>query len=93
MVEKQSTHRIDLERTALTADITRANRGLVAGFFVAVLFGIGSFVSILSGYSYEGLGMGGGTIVSLVGTFVYGTESKKNYLRERAKMFLSDNDQ
>ena len=88
MAEKQSAHRISLEDRALTADIGRSNWGLIAGFAVAVVFGIGSFACILSGYSVEGLGLGGMTIVSLVGTFVYGNESKKSYLRERAKMFI-----
>ena len=86
MVERQSAHRIELENRVVDADIRRANWGLAAGLVVAVVFGVGSFISILSGYALAGTGLGGGVIVALVGTFVYGTQSRREERRERLRI-------
>jgi uncharacterized membrane protein len=87
MAERQSSHRIDLEKAVVDADIKRANRGLAAGIVVALAFGAGAFVLILSGHDLVGAVIGGGDLVALVGTFVYGTESRRRERQKRAEMF------
>ena len=93
MAERQSAHRIALESRVIDADIRRANWGLVAGLVVAMAFGAGSFVLILSGYALVGGIIGGGPIVALVGTFVYGTESRRRERLDRARMFAAGDGQ
>ena len=89
MAERQSTHRMDLESRVINADIKRANRGLIAGVVVALAFGAGSFILILSGYEVVGTILGTTDIVGLVATFVYGTESRRKERRDRLNMFGS----
>lgn len=76
-----------MEKQVVSADIRRANWGLIAGFVISLAFGAGSFIAVLSGYRYEGLGLGGGTLAALVGVFVYGTSSRRAERRERVEMF------
>lgn len=52
-----------LENRVIDADIHRANRGLIAGLVVALVFGAGSFVLVLSGYALVGGIIGAGDIV------------------------------
>jgi len=86
MAERQSAHRIDLEKRVITADIRRANLGVAAGLLVALAFLAGSVVLVLSGYAAEGTILGTVDIVGLVATFVYGTERRRKEREDRAKM-------
>lgn len=86
--EKQSDHRMSMEREVTRADAKRANCGLAAGFSVAVVTLVSSTICILHGHDWSGTILGGGTLASLVGTFVYGSNSRKQERIERQKILV-----
>jgi uncharacterized membrane protein len=82
MAESQANHRQSLEKTVIEGDTRRADKGLLAGFIVA-LVGLGSAVAlVLTGHDLAGFALGGLDLVSLVSVFVYGTITRRS---ERAK--------
>jgi uncharacterized membrane protein len=85
MAERQSAHRIDLEKRVITADIRRSNFGLAAGLIVALAFLVGSVVLVLSGYAVEGTIFATVDIAGLVATFVYGTERRRKEREDKAR--------
>lgn len=82
MAEKQSAHRIDLERTVIHGDSRRANWGVFCGFTLAVLVIVLSFILILYGHAVAGTILGTLDLVSLISVFIYGTTTRR---RERTR--------
>ena len=82
MAEKQSSHRIGLERTVIRGDSIRAYLGLFTGFVFGVFAFYLSYRLIMAGHDKAGVILATTDVVSLVGTFVYGTRSRKQE-RER----------
>jgi len=77
MVENQSTHRQKLEVVALSAECRNSLLGIIVGGILGV-FGLSiSGVCIYTGMGWPGAALGGATLVSLVGTFVYGTRQRR----------------
>jgi uncharacterized membrane protein len=78
MAEDQSKHRQDIEKKAISSDITNSRLGLIFGLTI----GLGGILSgtycIINGYPKSGTVLFGSTIGSLVGTFVYGSKSRKS---------------
>ena len=83
MAENQSAHRIEIEKKVINSDIENSKRGQIFGFIVAILGLVSSFVLVVKGYQVVGTILGGTTLISLVGVFVYGTESRKNEREEK----------
>ena len=84
----------DLERTVIKSDVSNSRKGLWFGLVIG-LAGIsaGTFLAY-SGHTIVGTIFGGGTIVSLVGVFVYGSQGRKSERgqnKERAKELESSN--
>jgi hypothetical protein len=76
-MEKQTDHRISLEKKVIGSDTTRLTWGLVAGFVVAMT-GLGiSHYLIATGNGVAGAILSGVDIVSLAGTFIYGTATRR----------------
>ena len=90
--EKQSDYRMALEKQVIAADNRRANLGLIAGFLIAMTSIGASMDLILHGHDIAGTVLGGGTIVSLVSTFVYGTNSRRKERMEREKLLTGPQD-
>ena len=82
-----------METEVVKSDALRANLGLAAGFVVALAFIGGSAYCIVNGHDVAGTVLGGGTIASLVGTFVYGTNSRRHERKEREKMLVKPQDE
>ena len=81
--QKQSDHRIYLEKKVIDSDIKKSFRGQVFGFLVAII-GMGiSLYAIMKGYSIEGSIFGGVTLVSLVSVFVIGKKAKDEELEKK----------
>ncbi|MCL4395750.1 MAG: DUF2335 domain-containing protein, partial [Chloroflexi bacterium] len=55
MAERQQAHRIKLEATVIQSDARNSTIGLVGGFILYVLFGIGSFYLIANGHGEIGV--------------------------------------
>lgn len=82
MAEQQSAHRIELESKVIDSDIANSKRGLNYGFILGLIVTISGAVLIYSGKTLIGSVMSGGTIVSLTGTFVLGSQQRR---KERMK--------
>ena len=65
------------ESTVINGDSRRANWGLAAGFMIAVVALVGSFVVILQGHEIYGLFSIIISIGSVAGVFVYGSIARK----------------
>jgi uncharacterized membrane protein len=78
MAEKQADHRRALEMIVIQADQKRAWAGLIIGGFVAVLGFACATVMALYDHPVVGGIFGGGVLISLVGTFVYGSQKKRS---------------
>lgn len=82
--EAQTKHRIEIEKKVVSADITKSYLGLVFGFILG-LSGIGSGVYLATlGFNVFGPLLSGGSLITLVAVFIYGTRSRK---QEREKRF------
>ena len=77
MAERQAAHRQRLEEFALRSEDRRSWGGLIVGGIVALGFLVGSVVLGLKDQPWLGGVLGGTTLISIVGTFVYGTRSRR----------------
>lgn len=72
MAEKQSDHRMDLEKFAIKRQITQSGRGQIFGFVIALLC-IGSTIFLaLKGYETLAIALGTTTVLGLASIFVLG---------------------
>ncbi|MFH1187948.1 MAG: DUF2335 domain-containing protein [bacterium] len=85
MAEEQSKHRKTLEVKVIESDINNSKLGLIFGLIIG-LAGIGGSVvaSIYGRQIISGI-LGVGTIGSLVGVFVYGSQQRKNEREDARK--------
>jgi len=90
MAETQAKHRMALESRVVDADIRRANWGLAAGFVVALVFLLVSFLLIDRGKEWPGAALGAIDLVGLVGVFIYGTISRRSEREQRVKMMSGE---
>jgi uncharacterized membrane protein len=75
--ERQTVHRIEMERRLITSNIRKSYMGLIFGFLIGVT-GIGGGMYLTTiGFNIIGIVFSSGTLVSLVMTFIYGSQSKK----------------
>ncbi|MFC1613490.1 DUF2335 domain-containing protein [Patescibacteria group bacterium] len=83
MAKEQSGHRQILEKDVINSDIKNSRLGLWFGFIIAITGLILGVVLIYFGNIGSGLFISGGTIVSLVGTFVYGSQGRRKEREEK----------
>ncbi len=76
MVEKDLAHRHFLQKLYGFIDGFASIGGLLVGGAVALVATMGSGYLVLKGHDIAGAFMGTGTLVSLVGIFIYGTRHK-----------------
>lgn len=83
MAEEQSAHRKDLERKVIQSDITNSKIGLIFGFLIGLAaFYLSYEMAKLSQPWLAGV-LGLGYVVSLVGTFIYGSQNRRRELKEK----------
>jgi len=88
MAERQSSHRMELEKIVIGGNSNRANWGLVLGFVIALLFlGSGTYL-ISENHDWAGSSIITVTVGTLVGAFIYGTNSQKEERIEKQEKFL-----
>lgn len=85
MAEKQADHRRYLERRVIDSDMTRSAQGLILGFVLVLVLGLGGIGLMAAGQSVNGLVALLGTLVTMAGIFVYAHESRKRERQERSK--------
>jgi uncharacterized membrane protein len=72
MAEKQSAHRMDIEKKAIPEDQVQSSKGQLFGFILALTFLVASFSLIAMGHGTEGTILGTFDLVGLVSVFVIG---------------------
>lgn len=77
MAENQSQHRMGLEKTIVNGDNRRAYLGIAAGLIVVIVVAVLSWILITVGQYGYAVGMMGISLASIVGVFVYGTNSRR----------------
>jgi uncharacterized membrane protein len=76
--ERQTAHRIGMEKKLITSNIRKSYMGLIFGFLIGVT-GIGGGMYLTTiGFNVIGIMFSSGTLVSLVMTFIYGSQSKRS---------------
>ena len=76
--EKQTFHRIALEKKLLTSNIWKSFLGLVFGFLISSLGVGGGLYLTFVGFNVIGIIFSSATLVSLVMSFIYGSQYRKN---------------
>ena len=82
---KQTDHRIDIEKQVIKSDIIKSYLGLVFGFILGLLGIGGGIYAITLGHNIFGPILSGGTLASLVYAFIYGTKTRKEERSERVE--------
>ena len=85
LAERQTNHRMDLEKTVVTGDSERADKGLYCGLTVAL---VGLLVAGFLGYVGQVIPasiIGSIDLVSLVAVFIYGTVSRETERKQKTK--------
>jgi hypothetical protein len=76
--ERQTAHRIEMEKKLIMSNIRKSYMGLIFGFLIGVT-GIGGGMYLTTiGFNVIGIMFSSGTLVSLVMTFIYGSQSKRS---------------
>lgn len=91
--EKQSDHRMAMEEKNLDASIDRANRGLVAGLIVVVLALATALILGLNGQEVAAAAIGGGSLATVAGVFVYGSINQRRERVEKTKIMAGQQDE
>jgi uncharacterized membrane protein len=76
--EKQSLHRISMEKKILISNIWKSFLGLVFGFLIGSIGVGGGLYLTFVGFNVVGIVFSSATLVSLVMSFIYGSQNKKN---------------
>ncbi len=77
MAEKQTEHRIELEKIVIQGDTTRSYVGLIAGFILSAMVIVGGIYLISTGHDWAGGVLVGLDLVGLASVFVYGSRSRR----------------
>ena len=83
MAEGQFTHRTELEKKVIDSDIARSKWGQILGFVIALVGLIGSVTISIYGSGLVGAVIGVGTLASLVGVFMYGSQNRSKERTEK----------
>jgi uncharacterized membrane protein len=84
LVERQQNHRFGLENCVVRSDAHRSTAGLVCGLVIALAFLAAAVAMVLSGHDTAGTIIGSIDLVALVGTFVYGSRTRRQERLEKA---------
>ncbi|MDY0082369.1 MAG: DUF2335 domain-containing protein, partial [Ignavibacteriaceae bacterium] len=75
--EAQTNPRIELEKKVVSADIIKSYLGLVFGFLIGIVGILGGIYLATLGFDVYGPILSGGSFVTLVVAFIYGTKSRR----------------
>ena len=85
MAEQQSEHRRGLEKTVLDADGRNSTLGVICALIITLGFLALSGYAIYLNHPWAATVIAGVGISSLVGTFIYGTSSRRHEREARFK--------
>jgi len=81
--EAQTEHRIELEKKVVSADIIKSYMGLIFGFLIGMVGILGGIYLATLGFDVYGPILSGGSFVTLVVAFIYGTKSRRQEREQR----------
>ena len=85
MAEKQSDHRMELEKSTIRRQLNQSGIGQILAFLVSLgCIGASSWLAIEGHDAVAGV-IGGTTVVGLVSVFIYGKVAQQKDLKEKAK--------
>jgi uncharacterized membrane protein len=83
MAERQSNHRMELERKVISSQLLESRLGQIFGFVLGLTgLSLGSWVAV-AGQPWAGASIAGTTLIGLVGVFVYGRKKQRQNLKEK----------
>ncbi len=85
MAEQQASHRQSLEKRVIAHDTQNATLGILCALLITVGFLVLAGFAIYSGQSLAASIISAISITGLVGTFIYGTRSRKQEREHRFK--------
>ncbi len=83
MAEKQSEHRMAIEKTVINRELNQSERGQNYALFIVVLVLIVSCILIYLGHDVAGSVLGAVDLVALASVFVIGKYAQKKDLANR----------
>lgn len=83
--EKQSTHRMSIETDAIAHDRKMGSRGQAFGLVIALVALALGGILVWNGHPVPGTVLATGDLVALVSLFIYGKESSKRELEQKAQ--------
>jgi len=84
--EQQTLHRLEIEKKTLKSNNVKSFAGLIFGFLIGILGMGGGFYLTFKGYNVIGIIFTSSTLVTLVMTFIYGSQSKRNGIQRKAEL-------
>jgi uncharacterized membrane protein len=88
--ERQTNHRIELEKTVINSDIKRSWAGLIIGGMLAFFVTGAGALLVHNGHDGAGAWITGGGLASVVGVFVYGTQQRRKERTEKANLMIGN---
>jgi uncharacterized membrane protein len=92
MAERQSQHRMELEKTVVIGDYKKSWVGLILGFVVACGVFYGSYDLVKKGHDTAGTILGGSALATLVSIFVRAGNQRSRERIEKSKVIESSDD-
>ena len=90
MAERQSEHRIQLEKAVVNGDSRRSYLGMIAAFILSALVIGGGIYLVATGHDWAGASLIGMNLVGLAGIFVYGSRARSEQLQRSAELVDPD---
>jgi uncharacterized membrane protein len=84
-VRSQTQHRQGLENAVIRGGLSHEKLGVIVGGVIAVVSTITGGIVAASGYPWAGGTIATGCVISLVGVFVYGTDSRRKEREKKAQ--------
>lgn len=82
MAEKQQEHRFGLENSVVKGDIKRANTGLILGFILFIMFGVGAIVLLALEKNTQGYALLATSLLGGIGNFIRVGMERTKEIRE-----------
>ena len=86
MAERQSDHRMQMDKMVISGGSRRSYLGLVAGFVLSATVIGGGIYLIATGHDWAGASLVGLNLAGLAGVFVYGSKSSRDEQRRPAEV-------
>ena len=82
MAERQSDHRMQMDKMVISGGSRRSYLGLVAGFALSAMVIVGGIYLIATDHDWAGASLVGLNLAGLAGVFVYGTKTNRDEQRQ-----------